>query len=43
MASRAAHWLIEHGLLVSWLWMSPMNFVTGAGATAHPIRHPVMA
>src|SRR4051812_24672974 len=43
IASRAAHWLMEQGLLVSWLWRSPMNFATGTGATAHPIRQPVIA
>src|SRR6266550_8897823 len=43
IASSAAHWLTEQGLLVSWLWTSPMNFATGVGAIAQPIRQPVIA
>src|SRR3954454_11828146 len=43
IASSAAHWLTEQGLLVSWLWMSPMNFATAGGATDQPIRQPVIA
>ena len=29
IASSAAYWLTEQGLLVSWLWRSVMNFATG--------------
>ena len=43
IASSAAYWLTEQGLLVSWLWRSPMNFATGFGAIDQPIRQPVMA
>ena len=43
IASSAAHWLTEQGLLVSWLWRSPMNLATAGGAIAQPIRQPVIA
>src|SRR3954447_14937368 len=43
IASSAAHWLMEQGFDVSWLWMSPMNLATGTGAMAQPIRQPVIA
>ena len=38
-----AYWLMLEGLLVSWLCRSIMNLATGKGATAQPIRQPVMA
>src|SRR5262245_23183179 len=42
-AATRAYWLMLDGQLVSWLWMSAIALAIDLGATAQPMRQPVIA